>query len=121
MSPQSETVTKKDPTAQVMMQKTSYIAYSPEVFASAKDNKRILFFKANWCPTCNTADKDFIDNISKIPEGITLYQVDYNKESELKKKYAITYQHTFVQVDSEGNELSKWNGGGIEKLLVSLK
>ncbi len=103
------------------MQKQSYLAYSPQLYAQTIDQKRILFFKANWCPTCNTADKDFLDNIGKIPEGVTVYQVDYDKETVLKKKYNITYQHTFVQVDTQGNEIAKWNGGGIDKLLSSLK
>jgi len=125
--PSTDTMMKKDEPTKIMekpgsmMQKQSYLAYSPATFEANKDQKRILFFKANWCPTCNTADKDFTDNIIKIPEGTTLYQVDYDKETELKKKYAITYQHTFVQVDEKGNEIFKWNGGGIDKLLVSIK
>jgi thioredoxin-related protein len=42
-------------------------------------------------------------------------------EKELAKKYGVTYQHTFVQIDAEGNEVTKWNGGKIEELLHNIR
>ena len=54
-------------------------------------------------------------------------RVNYNdpdtdqEEKELAKKYGITYQHTYVQIDSAGKELTKWNGGGAAELLVNIK
>lgn len=93
-----------------------YIEYSPENYEQFKDHRRILFFYASWCPTCKAANQDFLTHASEIPAGVVLLKTDYDTEKELKAKYAITYQHTFVQVDAKGNELTKWNGGGFTEL-----
>lgn len=101
----------------------NYIDYSSTTLAKASENngKPVLFFKASWCPTCQAADKAFLGNLDKIPAGVTVLKVDYDTEKDLKAKYGITYQHTFVQVDANGNELAKWNGGDIENLITNLK
>lgn len=57
---------------------------------------------------------------------MVIFRVNYNdpetddQEKELAKKYEITYQHTFVQVDEGGNVITKWNGGGLTELLENL-
>ncbi len=43
------------------------------------------------------------------------------EEKDLAKKYRVTYQHTFVQIDSQENEVTKWNGGQLEGLLANLQ
>jgi thiol-disulfide isomerase/thioredoxin len=93
-----------------------YIDYSEAVFLEHEDKRRVLFFHASWCPTCKTANKNFISQREEIPQNIVLLKLNYDKETDLKKKYGITYQHTFVLVDKEGNSISKWNGGDIAKL-----
>ena len=40
-------------TADAMMTK-SYVDYSKEAFDKASGEKRVLFFKASWCPTCRS-------------------------------------------------------------------
>ena len=47
--------------------------------------------------------------------------MNYDTEDELKKQYGITQQHTLVQIDSDGNEVEKWIGGGIETIKQQLK
>ena len=79
----------------------------------------VLFFNASWCPTCREAREDFTANTEKL-SGINLVLVDYDHSMELQKKYGVTYQHTFVQIDTEGNALMKWNGGGTEELLSKI-
>jgi thiol-disulfide isomerase/thioredoxin len=104
-----------------------YTPYSSETFTNVTTSRRVLFFYANWCPTCKPADESFAQNITKIPADVTLIRVNYNDtdteqaEKELAKKYGVTYQHTFVQIDEQGNEVAKWNGGKIEELLKNLK
>lgn len=102
-----------------MMEASRYIEYSPDAFAAAADKKRVYFFYAPWCPTCVPTDKEFNANLSKIPEDVMLFRTDYDTSTELKQQYGITYQHTFVQVDSDGNEVKKWNGGGINELIAN--
>lgn len=109
------------------MATSRYVQYTKSAFNNASGNRRVLFFYASWCPTCKPADANFTQNVSKIPSDVTLIRVNYNdpetdqEEKDLAKKYYITYQHTFVQIDSTGKEIAKWNGGQIDELLTNIK
>jgi thiol-disulfide isomerase/thioredoxin len=105
----------------------NYIAgMGPDAFKYSTADKIVLFFYADWCPTCRPIDLEFKNSL-KIPLGVEIYRINYNdedtdeEEKALASKYGVTYQHTFVQVDKEGNEITKWNGGGLEKLISSVK
>lgn len=100
-----------------------YKDYSADAIAKAQqENKRVvLFFHAAWCPTCIAANKAFNASISQLPADVVLLKTDYDTETALKKKYAVTYQHTFVQIDASGNQISKWTGGDVESLKKYIK
>lgn len=104
-----------------------YVEYSKAALDQAATNRRVLYFYANWCPICKPADADFRANSSKIPTDVTVIRMNYNdtdtdqEEKDLAKKYAITYQHTFVQIDGQGKEVTKWNGGKTDELLANIK
>ena len=104
-----------------------YVEYSKSAHDQATDKRRVLYFYATWCPSCKIANEDFIANPDKIPEDVVVIRTNYNDpdtdqdEKDLAKRYGVTYQHTFVQVDSTGKELTKWNGGGTDELLTKLK
>ena len=70
----------------------------------------VLFFAADWCPTCQEATANLEADPAGIPAGLAIVRVDYDDSDELKKKYGVTVQHTFVQVDADGNEVAKWSG-----------
>lgn len=93
-----------------------YVPYTAENFARASALKRVLYFHADWCPICVPLDKEFSSMMNKIPTEVVVFKVNYDRDQDLKKNYAITYQHTFVQIDAQGNEVTKWSGGGIEEL-----
>lgn len=97
----------------------TYEDYNSSKLALADSGKVVLFFKASWCPSCNSLDKDILANLNNIPKGTYILKVDYDNSTELKKKYGITYQHTFVQVDSKGNQIEKWAGSPTLSELVS--
>lgn len=105
---------------------SAYIEYSKHALETNASKRRVLYFYANWCPTCKPADQSFKTNLSKIPEDVTVIRVNYNDsdtdqaEKDLAKKYAVTYQHTYVQIDQNGNEITKWNGGKIDELLKNI-
>jgi thioredoxin 1 len=100
---------------------TRYVPYSQSEFERATDKKRVYFFHASWCPTCKVANIEFSNEAESIPEDVIVFKTDYDTQKELKKQFAITYQHTFVLVDTNGNEIKKWNGGGIEELIKETK
>lgn len=113
--------------ATAMQANNKYVVYASGSLEENTNKKRVLFFYANWCPTCIPADKAFQSSLNQIPENVTIIRVNYNdsdtdqEEKELAKKYAVTYQHTFVQIDAQGNQIIKWNGGDINQLLANLK
>lgn len=105
-----------------MAPKGAYVDYSPSALASAtKDGgKAVLYFYAPWCPFCKVADAAFTSKTSDIPAGVTVLKTSYDNEKDLKTKYGVTYQHTFVQVDAQGNQIAKWNGGDIDALKANI-
>jgi len=79
----------------------------------------VLFFYASWCPSCRVGKSDIESNFDKL-NGITILLVDYDKSADLKRKYGVTYQDTFVQIDSNGKKVTLWNGGKTEGLLKNV-
>jgi thioredoxin 1 len=88
----------------------TYEAYASEKLSRAATGDVILFFHASWCPSCRGLNASIEQGLSDIPAGVTILKTDYDKETELKKKYGVTYQHTMVQVDEAGNLIKKWSG-----------
>ncbi len=106
----------------MMMKGGQYIAYDASKIAFAKEGKVVLFFNASWCPTCRAIDADIKASLADIPANTLIMSVDYDSSKDLKVKYGVTTQHTFVQVDANGSSLNKWIGGDtLEKVLSNIK
>lgn len=103
--------------------KKALVSYSSEgVSQAAMEGKALLFFHAAWCPFCRAAEADILSKYDQIPEDVTIFKVDYDSEKELRSQYGVTTQHTFVQIDSDGDEVTKWVGGDtLEDILSRLK
>jgi thioredoxin 1 len=88
----------------------SYISYDTFTANTADfvGSDVVLFFNASWCPTCQEAQRNL--EASGVPDGLTIVKVDYDSSRDLKQKYGVTIQHTFVQIDADGNELAQWTG-----------
>jgi thioredoxin-related protein len=96
----------------------NYLDYSEDNFEASKEKgNTLLFFHASWCPTCRSLEKELNNRPSDIPEDITILNIDYDKNKEMKLKYNVTTQHTIVMLDSSGNEIKRWVGGGLDALL----
>lgn len=121
----TDSMTKKDEPKMMdkgdtMLKAGSYEAYAPEkVMLASATHDVVLFFRASWCPTCRTVDADIKASLSKIPSSLTILDVNYDDSTALKQKYGVTYQHTFVQVDKDGNLIKKWSGSSTLAALVS--
>ncbi len=61
------------------------------------DEKLLLHFHADWCPTCK-AQKKVLAKLAKAGKlsGITIFTVDYDKEVEFKKEMKVNQQSTFI-------------------------
>ena len=76
--------------------------------AAHAGTKVVYFFHASWCPSCRATDAAIGE--SGIPDGLTVVKVDFDAATELRQRYGVTQQHTFVQVDAGGAELARWTG-----------
>jgi thiol-disulfide isomerase/thioredoxin len=70
--------------------------------ALAANQEVILYFHADWCPSCQAFDDDLAENPGDLPEDVLILKIDYDTETELKAEYDITQQHTFVFLDQQG-------------------
>lgn len=86
----------------------SYTEYSETAFKEASW-KKVLFFHATWCPSCNAADKNL--KAETIPEGVHIFKTDFDSNTELRKKYGVVAQHTFVYVDDNMEKIKLMVGG----------
>ena len=123
MKKDGEVMMKKEESMKgdVMIKKSAglYTAYSPDKLALAKTSKVVIFFHAAWCPTCRALDAEITSK--GVKEGFTILKVDYDNSKELKAKYGVTTQHTLVQVDASGSNLSKWSGGDLSMIYSKAK
>lgn len=85
------------------------------------DSKKVYFFHASWCPICQSIDKAINADTSKIPAGVTIIKADFDSSTELRQKYGVTTQYTFVQVDSNGNETAQWSATTLDKAIQGIK
>jgi len=88
--------------------------------ALAAKGPAVLFFAADWCPTCQAALKDINANSARL-NGITVVVVNYDNAADLKKRYGVTTQHTYVQIDAQGGKAAIWNGGGVDAIVKNTK
>ncbi len=100
-----------------------FTTYSNEALEEAleADKRVLLFFSASWCPTCSGAKRDLAKNFTQLPNDLLILEIDYDTAKELKIKYNVVIQHTFVQIDKEQNLVTTWNGGGVGAILDNLE
>ena len=91
-----------------------YAKYSDGVIG--KGQMSILFFHASWCPSCKKADADLKEIYGTGGATVSTYKVDYDTQKDLKEKYGITSQHTFVVINGEGDAVKLIVGPTIDQI-----
>ena len=79
---------------------------APQMYHAAGDV--VLFFNATWCPTCQETVKNL--DADGTPAGLTVVSVDYDSNQDLRQKYGVTVQHTFVVVSEDGQKQKVFTG-----------
>lgn len=105
-----------------------YLIYSDGIIEEVLSQGKtpVLYFYANWCPTCQPVDRQFKEEANRLPEDVVVIRINYNDtdtdadEDALAEKYAITYQHTFAILDENAVVTTRWNGAGLERVLEEL-
>jgi len=82
-----------------------YVDYSPELVASTPGEK-LLFFHASWCSQCVALEDDI--EASGVPDGVTIFKVDYDSNQDLRQEYGVTIQTTMVKVDDNGEMIDSY-------------
>jgi hypothetical protein cdivTM_02768 len=101
----------------------SYITYDQYQASKDKyaDSKVVLFFNAKWCPACRAINEALTSDPGKIPAKTTVVSVDYDQHTDLRQRYGVTTQHTFVQIDTNGEKTRQWVSTSVDALLKELQ
>lgn len=103
----------------INMESSQYIPFTKAIYEKAKADKKIIFleFYANWCPFCKTQAPLLEQAFSEIKDqNVIGFRVNYkdsdtdNDEIELAKQFGITYQHTHIILDKNGNVAKRASG-----------
>ncbi len=101
-----------------------YTDYSAAAVTEAQSNGKyvLLFFYADWCPTCKVQDPIMTDLFNSLPEdsNVVAFRTDYDTEKELKKQYSITLQHSFVLLAPNGEVLTTFVGQNTQNQLLEI-
>jgi thiol-disulfide isomerase/thioredoxin len=93
-----ETDNTEEPKA--MEKEGQYQAYREGVIGNGMES--VLFFHASWCPYCKTHD----GNLNAWYPGanlVNVYKIDYDTASDLKSRFGVVQQDTFIRIDGQGN------------------
>ncbi|WP_412054360.1 thioredoxin family protein [Arachnia propionica] len=101
----------------------SYITYDQYQASKDKyaDSKVVLFFNAKWCPACRAINEALTSDPGKIPAKTTVVSVDYDQHTDLRQRYGVATQHTFVQIDTNGEKTRQWVSTSVDALLKELQ
>ncbi len=82
-----------------------YVDYN-ESLLEQTSGTRLLFFHAPWCPQCRQLEASI--TASDIPQGVTIFKVDYDTNQALRQKFGVTIQTTVVKLDENANSAEKY-------------
>lgn len=77
-----------------------------------------LYFEANWCANCKLIKDELIEK--GIPSWATLFTLDFDQRSDLRKQYEIMNVHTLIIIDQDGNLIAKDDSGEYDRLYTLL-
>jgi len=82
--------------------KATYTEYSQARFAAAQQEGKniVLFFHADWCPTCHVLDQAIVNGLERVPDNTAILKIDFEERSDLKREYEIQYQHSLVFIEN---------------------
>jgi len=84
-----------------------YEEYSTQRFSELHGSEKfLLFFHADWCPTCRALEKNIKKDMSAL-NGHTVLETNYDTETELKKEYGVAVQTTVIFFDADGSVTKK--------------
>lgn len=92
---------------------TKYIRFSQLDYDKAVEDENViyLYFYATWCPICKAERPTILDAFEEMSyQDVVGFEVHYNddetiaEDREVAKKFGVSYQHTTIILDKDGNE-----------------
>jgi thiol-disulfide isomerase/thioredoxin len=97
------------------MHASVYELFNNSVIGNGKTS--VIFFHAAWCSFCKKNDQRLQEFYTSSTPDISTYRVDYDTAEDLKKRYGVVQQDTFVKIDGEGNKVTEISFPKEEQLL----
>jgi thiol:disulfide interchange protein len=101
-----EVPAKEQPAGAKKATVSGYVDYSEDNLKNSAGTKQVVFFHAKWCSTCKFFEGQI--KAGEVPAGVTILQADFDTESDLKEKYGVIVQSTFVLLDKNGEVDKQW-------------
>jgi thiol:disulfide interchange protein len=71
----------------------------------------VLFFYADWCPSCRIVDINYRIQASVAPTDVLIMRVEYDNRRDLVRHYGVTSQDSFVYINKDGSVRGRQIGG----------
>ena len=92
---------ENDEEGEQAMESGQYTEYADGVIGNGKPS--VLFFAASWCPSCQANDARLQEWYGSEQLPVSTYKIDYDNSADLKARYGIVQQDTFVRIDGSGD------------------
>ena len=103
-------------------QPTGYYGdYTDARAADRSYDTTILFFYAPWCSECRAFEQAI--QSGAVPAGVQILKVDYDTRTDLRQKYGVRIQSTFVELDDDDDQDADhdvWVGYGKDKSIDAI-
>lgn len=77
-----------------------------------------LYFKANWCLNCKLLEDELKEKW--FPDGIDIYEVDFDQAKDLRGKYSVNNQHTLLLLNNKEEEIWRDMSGSYDKVIETI-
>jgi len=106
----------------------NYIDYSAEAFQKARNDGKVvmLYFTANWCPTCNAQEPVNVEAFKQIENesDIVVFKIHIldsettDETEELADEFGVRLQHSYVLINPQGEVVFTHTGPLVKDDLV---
>jgi len=97
----------------------TYLLYKEGVIGNGQTS--VLFFFASWCPRCIETDNALRDIFGTGTVPVSAYKIDFDDGGELRTRFGVSKEHTFVKIDGKGQMIGKIYGPSVGDLRTFLR
>lgn len=65
--------------------------------------KLVVFFHADWCPTCQKWEKNLQANLDTVSDNVRILKANFDTEGDLREVFGVTQQSTAVFINADAS------------------